>query len=468
MKTAGDSVSISIVPPSPPPNAARVTPTLDFPHPIPTPRQETLHITVQSGETLKSIARVYQVSLQQLAIVNQLADPNLLSVGQKLMIPPPQEQADAPEFKLISDSEMVYAPYNAAFNSAAFIHAQGGYLADYREVVEEKELSGAQIVERIAREHSVNPRLLLAVLEYQSDWVSNPNPAEETRQYPMRMSTSGWEGLFQQLNFAANELNRGYYLWRMNAAAFWVLQDGSVIAVSPYLNAGSAALQNLFAELKNYDEWESALSENGVYATYQELFGNPFDYALEPLIPLDLQQPPLQLPFEKGVNWYFTGGPHSAWGSGSAWAALDFAPLLTVLGCTRSDEWVVAAADGLIVFAENGMLIQDLDGDGFWQTGWSLLYLHIENRERAAVGNTLKAGQRIGHPSCEGGVSNGTHVHLARRYNGEWISTDGELPFMLDGWVSAGEGVPYNGTMTKNGVAIQADDRAAEENTIRR
>ena len=101
----------------------------------------------------------------------------------------------------------------------------------------------------------------------------------------------------------------------------------------------------------------------------------------------------------------------------------------------QSDAWVVALADGLIVRSGNGAVIQDLDSDGFEQTGWTVLYLHIETRDRVEVGVKLKAGERIGHPSCEGGVSNGTHVHLARRYNGEWIAADGQIPFNLDGWI---------------------------------
>ena len=430
---------------------AHVTPTLDFPHPIPTPRQQAVEIIVQQGDTLKNIARRYQVSFQQLAQVNQIRDPNLLAVGQRLIVPPPQPEGDAPEFKIIPDSELVYGPKAISFKAEQFIQTQLRYLAPYKEEVDGETLTAAAIVERVAREHSVNPRLLLAVIEYQKEWRNNPQPS-----------------LWRQLNGAANELNRGYYLWKANAASFWVLRDGTVIAVSPYVNAGTAAVQQLFAELADRQEWFHAVSEAGLAAAYQKLFGNPFAFALEPLIPDDVQQPDLQLPFEKGVKWYFTGGPHNAWGSGSAWAALDFAPFLEVLGCTPSQEWVVAAADGQIVYADRGLVIQDLDGDGHWQTGWSLLYLHVESRDRVAAGTLLKAGQRIGHPSCEGGVSNGTHVHLARRYNGEWIAADGAMPFNLDGWVSAGKGDLYQGTLTKENTVIVAEDQAAAENMLYR
>jgi murein DD-endopeptidase MepM/ murein hydrolase activator NlpD len=113
-------------------------------------------------------------------------------------------------------------------------------------------------------------------------------------------------------------------------------------------------------------------------------------------------------------------------------------------------------ADGLIVRADEGEVIQDLDGDGLEQTGWALLYMHVESRDRVAPGTFVRTGERIGHPSCEGGVSNGTHVHVARKYNGEWIPADGDLPFVLDGWISAGLGFEYEGTLSRDGVVLEA------------
>jgi hypothetical protein len=125
-------------------------------------------------------------------------------------------------------------------------------------------------------------------------------------------------------------------------------------------------------------------------------------------------------------------------------------------------------ADGMVVRSDNGIVIQDLDGDGHEETGWSLFYLHIETRDRVPIGTYLKAGDRIGHPSCEGGISSGTHVHIARRYNGEWISADRDLPFILDGWVSGGDGYVYDGYIQKNDIFILPCECTDEENKVQR
>ncbi|HEB64231.1 MAG TPA: M23 family metallopeptidase, partial [Chloroflexi bacterium] len=144
------------------------------------------------------------------------------------------------------------------------------------------------------------------------------------------------------------------------------------------------------------------------------------------------------------------------------------APPGDALGCVPSSAWVVAVADGLIVRAEDGAVVQDLDGDGLEQTGWDVLYMHIDSRDRVHPSTYLRAGERIGHPSCEGGLSTGTHLHLARKYNGEWIPADGDLPFVLDGWVSSGTGVPYDGYLRRNGEVIEAWNGRSEENEIHR
>jgi murein DD-endopeptidase MepM/ murein hydrolase activator NlpD len=94
--------------------------------------------------------------------------------------------------------------------------------------------------------------------------------------------------------------------------------------------------------------------------------------------------------------------------------------------------------------------------------------MHIESRGRVEVGQYVRAGERIGHPSCEGGFSTGTHLHLARRYNGEWIAADGDLPFVMDKWVSYGVGIEYDGYLTRNARTVTAWNGRSPENQISR
>ena len=50
----------------------------------------------------------------------------------------------------------------------------------------------------------------------------------------------------------------------------------------------------------------------------------------------------------------------------------------------------------------------------------------------------------------------GTHVHIARKYNGEWILADGPLAFNLEGWIAHNGSREYRGTLTRSGVVVTA------------
>lgn len=445
-----------------------ITPTPDAPHSLPKIRTDEDEYIVQFGDNLGDIANRFGVSVDQILAQNELVNPNVLEIGQLLRIPAPQLGEEGLGFKILPNSELVNGPINILFNIEDFLKTQPGFLNSYKEELDEESLSGAQIIDRVANEYSVNPRLLLAVLEYQSSWLSSVSPKKETLEYPIGFKAPLYKGLYRQLSWAANNLNRGYYLWRVNGVSTWILADNSIVPVDATINAGTAGIQQMFAFLYNRLDWEKAVGEDGLFAVYKDLFGYPFDFAIDPLVPDDLQQPKLQLPFASGEVWSFTGGPHGAWGDGSGWGALDFAPPGDAVGCVVSDDWALAVTDGLVTRSGYGAVIQDLDGDGFEQTGWVILYMHIETRDRVPVGTSLKAGDRIGHPSCEGGQSSGTHVHIARKYNGEWIPADQEIPFVLDGWVSRGAGKAYDGFLERDGVVLEAYAGNSPDNEVYR
>jgi LasA protease len=448
-----------------------ITPTPDVRRELPVIRSEEEQYIVQRGDSLGKIAARYEINVPMLMAANQFNNPDLLEVGQEIIIPAPIPGEPGSDFKIIPDSELVYGPMAQSFDVKKFVEQYDSYLEGYQEEVEGQTLFGHEIVQLVAQDYSVNPRLLLAVLEYQSGWVTQANPAQETRDFPIGNKDSWRKGLYLQLAWAANNLNRGYYLWKVNGVGGWLLYNGVSIPIDPSINAGTAGVQQFFALLYDRKGWDTAVSANGLFTTYSNFFGHPFDYAIEPLVPQNLEQPVMQLPFEPDVVWAFTGGPHGGWGDGSAWAALDFAPGGEGLGCLQSDLWVVAVADGLITRADQGRVIQDLDTDGNEGTGWVVLYMHIEGSDRVQAGTYLIAGERIGHPSCEGGYSTGTHTHLARRYNGEWIPADQVqsefgLPFIMDGWISSGNGIEYDGYLTRDGESVEAWEGFFPENTI--
>ena len=456
------------VPPTRAPGAPILTPTPDAAHFSSGQARGQETYVVQAGDTLGAISLRYGISVEAIQAANHLADPDSLSVGTALIIPAVTLQPTGPGFKLLPDSELVYGPMSIRLDVKTIVQTYHGYLADYSQDVNGETLSGDQIVMRVAQDYSVNPGLLLAVLEYRSGWLTNPNPDPVLGDTPFGFNDGFHVGLYRQLVWAANALNMGYYRWRAGAEKTWLVSDGAVVPIDPMINAGTAGLQYFFAQLDDYPTWVRDVSPGGFFDTYSVLNGYPFDLAIEPLVPVALVQPALHLPFPAGETWYFTGGPHGAWDEGSAWGALDFAPALDAPGCTATDAWVTAVADGVIVRTGIGEVIEDLDGDGYEQTGWDILYMHVEGRDRVQPGTSVRAGDRIGHPSCEGGIATGTHVHLARKFNGEWIPADGPVPFNLDGWISSGTGDEYTGYLKRNGQTVENYDGKSALNAIHR
>ncbi|NLF01988.1 MAG: LysM peptidoglycan-binding domain-containing protein [Anaerolineales bacterium] len=426
------------------------------PTPNPTPqgyerRTAVESYVVQRGQTLSAIALVFGCTVDEIVAANGLRDADSVSAGQTIVIPVSATQ-EGPTLKLVPDSEVVYGPAYIHFDTKRTVLAQGGYLADYTETVEAQLLSGAEIVQLVAERFSVGPRVLLTLIEMGSGWVTRPDTAVDTLAFPVGYAQDGYTGLYRQLSWAAVQLNNGYYGWKWASSTTMHLADGTRVAMAPGINPGTAGVQNCLAGVSgSWDEWVAAVGSSGFAAAYQRLFGNPFAYRVEPLIPADLTQPEMKLPWEAGRTWYLTSGPHGGWANDAAVAAIDFAPSEEHLGCQPSADWTTAAAAGLVVRAEEGQVVLDLDGDGFEQSGWVLLYLHIDSAGRVEAGATLQQGQRIGHPSCEGGYSEATHLHFARRYNGEWIPAgSGPWPMTLSGWVVQDGGAAYEGAMVRD------------------
>jgi LasA protease len=418
--------------------------------------------TVQPGETLSQIALVFGCTVDEIVAANGLSSANAISAGQALRIPITATET-GPYLKSIPDSELVYGPAYIHFDLASFVAEQGGYLASYTEWAEGRERTGAEIVQLVSQRFSVGPRVLLVLLELRAGWVTQVYPTNDNLDAPL--GNVGQAGLFNQLSWAADRLNEGYYGWKYGGRTTVHLRSGTRAAIALELNPGSAGVQNCLAELAlSKDEWLWSVGPDGFAATYAGLFGNPFAYTVDPLIPADLAQPELKLPWEAGKTWYYTGGPHGGWGNGSARAALDFVPSDKIPYCAMSSDWVTAAAPGLVLRSDYGEVIVDLDGDGFEQSGWVLLYMHVHSQGRIAEGTYVNPGQTIGHPSCEGGFSDAAHLHFARRYNGEWIPAgNGPAPMVLSGWTAHEALMPYDGTMTKGDEVRTAAERWTPE-----
>lgn len=407
------------------------------------PTAETrVSYTVAPGDTLGGIAARFGTSVEALLKANGLTDPDAVYAGQVLQLQMAPDH-DGPATRVVPDTEMVLGPAYLDFDTRAFIAAQPGRLREHAELVDGVSMTGPAIVERVAREFSVGPRVLLAFIEARGGWVTGVPADPAAADYPAGLADPARAGLWLQLNWLADRLNGGYYDWKTRGNRIITLRDGVFLGGHPGLNAASFAVQRALGFQSTEAELVARLAD--VDAAYRRLFGDPWARALARPDPAGLPFPELDLPWARGERWWMTGGPHGGWGNGSAWAALDFVPEGEERGCFVAPQWATAVADGVLVDGAVGEVWLDIDGDGRRETGPAVQYLHLAADERTPGGTRVRRGDRIGHPSCEGGFSNATHVHLARMYDGEWLAAAGVVPMVVGGWRAAGAAEVYDG-----------------------
>jgi len=428
----------------------------------------------QSGDWLPAVANRFGVSVNEIMSPKILPSAGFIDPGTLLMIPDRLDKTleYTTALQIIPDGEFAFSATALDFDVAKYIQAAGGYLATYREYLGTTAWTSApEVIERLAYENSVNPRLLLAVLDYESQWVRG-KPANQFRTtYPMGYESYLNDGMFGQLTWAVHQMSAGYFGWRTGKISELKFTDGKTLRIDPTLNAGTVAILVLFSRLHTYNEWLRIVDQNsGFPAFYTGMFGDPWTRAtaVANFFPPNFSQPEMTLPFEPNVTWSYTGGPHSAWGADGPLAAVDFAPRSDKSGCIPTSTWILAMVPGLVVRSGNGLVMVDTDGDGHEQTGWNIMYMHVATISRVPVGTWVEQNDHIGHASCEGGVSTGTHTHIARKYNGEWMLADGPIPFVLSGWTVIAGNKPYLGKLVKGNRVITADVNGQSWSLIKR
>ena len=414
----------------------------------------------QAGDTLPALAAHFNTTIGEIRAANPQipADATTMPPGMPMKIPIYYLPFWGTPLQIVPDSQYINGPSAIGFDTGAFVSSHPGWLKDYRAYAAEDNHSGAEIVDIVATNYSISPRYLLAILEYQTGALSQAVPPSGS--YPLGEINYYYAGLYMQLVWAANILNVGYYGWRTGKLTEIVHPDGTLERPDPWQTAATVAFQYYYSRISSPEGYARAVGQDGLVKTFRDLFGDLWatDKSEKPFIEVSLQQPDLIFPFQDGETWSFTGGPHSGWGTADLepWSALDFAPPGTVSGCNPSDRPVVAVADGIVVRSQTGVVMEDLDGDGNERTGWDILYLHIATDGRASLGQRLSKGGFLGYPSCEGGEATGTHVHIARKYNGEWIPADSAIPFDLEGWTAHDGVAAYLGTLNRGNQTIIA------------
>ena len=148
----------------------------------------TLLYYAQSGDWLPAVAIRFGVDVTEIASPKILPEKGLLDPGTLLIIPDTLDRSVpyTPALQLIPDNEFVFARNRCGLRYCNICGEAGGYLSTYREYLGSSTagLAGAGAIERVAYENSVNPRLLLALLDYEARWVRGRPENDFRMDYP--------------------------------------------------------------------------------------------------------------------------------------------------------------------------------------------------------------------------------------------------------------------------------------------
>ncbi len=281
-----------------------------------------------------------------------------------------------------------------------------------------------------AHYYSINPQVLLTVLELTSGSVRRSRVPEQNEianafRYGSRNS------FISQIERLSEEL----------VAAYYSNPSNSPLTDSP--NRSSYALRQVLSQARN--DQGRAPSEPEFVGTFSDLFGDPLAGSFlitsteadpdDPNADADEAIPTFTLPWQSGVTWYYSGGPHCDWQEGCPpRAAVDFSPgPSTNYGCAwTSYSQVRPARSGYVIYAAYN-LIKIHHSSNFFGSAWQTLYYHIRNIS-VTEEQWVTTGTLLGYPSCQAGSgssANGVHQHFAFLKDGEFKTANGKY---LSGW----------------------------------
>jgi LysM repeat protein len=211
-----------------------ITPLAPTPIPAPTSGRpayapgELVEYIAQNGDMLPALAARFNTTVEQIKQANPIIpdDATTMPVGLPMKIPIYYLPLWGTAYQSIPDQAFVNGPTQVGFSTSAFVASTNGWLKNYRTYAGGKMRSGAEVVDYVATNYSVSPRFLLAVLEYQSGALTQPEIPD--KKYMLGFPRTFYTTPYLQLVIAANTFNNGYYNWRAGKLIEFELLDKTI------------------------------------------------------------------------------------------------------------------------------------------------------------------------------------------------------------------------------------------------
>ena len=351
-----------------------------------------------------------------------------------------------PARRFLSMDELVYAPNFDSVAIQTYVAGAGGDLANVPLYVGGRRYAFGEALVGQTLYYSVSPKIILALIEYQADLVTQPNQPNE--RYTWAVGYAGEDGKFAgfgaQMRWAAREM---FYARRdLPTRPPLHFADGDADAPA-YLSSAQYVVARLLAPTIRADRLDVALWQFNT--TYERLFGAlPVHMPVVPPPPVILHRPlkditPISSFFDHGgpfLTRNMPAGIVTYWGHSETDIAFAY---------NGHDGWdyaaappdpALAAAAGTVIFAgiaddncETRAVIID-HGHDLRTLYWHLSQITVD------VGQTVAQGDQIGVVG-ETGCAKGPHLHFGVQYRGVDIDPYGWCSSTPDPWAAHPAGI---------------------------
>lgn len=343
---------------------------------------------------------------------------------------------------IIDHARFFYAPDFYPPQIQAFLDGHPGPLKGYRAMVGSREHSFAEILVSQTSLYSLNPQVVLALIEQQSGLITSPDESPERLDWALnyRGEDEHWIGFLPQLRWAIRELHRAQRDYPAQPQLTYA--DASHSPMPAGLNVGGYAVARVLAATTTPEGLQAKLSgpPDSFVATFTRLFGDPRQPTTAQVAPA---APFLSLPLDRPypiTSFFDHDTPFLAESGSIVTYRGDESPTLSYDG---HDGWdyaamppvpVLAAADGTVVFAGHsddgcGVAIVVIIDHG---NGYRTLYWHLD--EVLVEPGPVKRGTQIGVVGASGCVT-GPHLHFQVQFLGRdtdpygWCGPSGNDPW---------------------------------------
>jgi murein DD-endopeptidase MepM/ murein hydrolase activator NlpD len=393
------------------------------------------------------------LALRPAAKPEPTAGPSLYPTSYGQVYTFPTEASTGSPAALLNDDRLRYAPGWGTEQVRKFMASRPGALGQMSIWVGDQEVPVADVITGQSLLYGVNPKVLLALIEFESGLVDNPNPSSEALDLALGYPDPATRGLDIQIRWGVRELFRG--MRDDGVIKTLLLRDGRTVPVPAGASMGDYAILRVVAQTGDEATLQrfQGLGEDSFVETYRRLFGEDPRQLLEDSSRL-AERPFLVKPYE-GDYEITTVFDHQSPFLNPDGSVISHTGLESVGLPSDPDGhngWdfaldsgvpVVAAAGGTVIWAGGsndgcgspalGVILEH--GNGYQTLYWHFSQIDVTLGQQVAQGDVLGLAGATG-------CSIGPHLHFEVHFRGRQVDPEGWCGAGADPWAAHPAGAP--------------------------